>query len=148
MGFDEDLLTPFDSVSEAGKHIGRGYGRSSVATSRRSSTARFRAAAERAALVVEAASLRKQQKLAHDKLQLEQEAARLKLETQIAKAEADGRVYGELCDDQRAFVEMVKLEPLEPTVPCAGLFNKAPAESKNQQPCGGEAKPYHRMPDD
>ena len=75
---------------------------------------RLRVAAMKAALVFEAALLREQQRIAQNKLQLEHEEVRLKLETQIAKALAQERVFEEFTGDRKVPREEVKVKVEQP----------------------------------
>ena len=97
-------LHPEDSISNIGSvnsNVSLASGRSkskSVSSSRlsRSSTAssaRLKASAKKAALSVEAAALKKRQDMQLEELLLKQRKENLKIEVELAKAEAEERVY-------------------------------------------------------
>ncbi len=87
-----------DSVSQIGKELRR-KARSSIASSSSKAgstiSARLTAKARKAALEAEKAGLAKQQALEQERLQLEQRNYELKLNTELAKAKAEERVYSE-----------------------------------------------------
>jgi hypothetical protein len=87
-----------DSVSQIGKELRR-KARSSIASSSSKAgstiSARLAAKARKAVLEAEKAGLAKQQALEQERLQLEQRNYELKLNTELAKAKAEERVYSE-----------------------------------------------------
>ena len=100
-------LRPKDSISNVGSinpnaSLTSIKSKSKSTISSRSSTAssaRLRASAKKATLSVEAAALKKQQDIQMEELLLKQRKENLKLETELAKAEAEKKVYIR-CEEQ------------------------------------------------
>ena len=98
-------LRPEDSIGNVGSinpNASLTSIKSKSTSSSRSSTAssaRLRASAKKATLSVEAAALKKRQDIQMEELLLKQRKENLKLETELAKAEAEERVYIR-CEEQ------------------------------------------------
>ena len=103
-------LRPEDSISNVGsinpnasltprKSKSKSTTSSSLSRSSTASSARLRASAKKASLSVEAAALKKRQDIQMEELLLKQRKENLKLETELAKAEAEEKVYIR-CEEQ------------------------------------------------
>ena len=97
-------LHPEDSISNIGsinsnttansrRSKSKTFASSRLSRSSVSSSARLKASAKKAALSVEAAALKKRQDIQMEELLLQQRKENLRLETELAKAEAEEKVY-------------------------------------------------------
>lgn len=86
----ETIISPDDSVSQRGSRVSRS--RSSLTTNSVVS-AKMKAAAKKASLLVQASALGEAQDLEKEALKIQHKKQELTLRTEIASADAEGRVY-------------------------------------------------------